>query len=88
MSAKDNDSTVVLTAPVEFAGKTYKELKLTKPKVKALRAIQLPDPPGPMDLSIAIAACIAGVDEGVIDELNSDDWTALKKKCDKIIPLG
>lgn len=77
-----------LTYPVEFAGKEYTEFKLAKPKVKVLRSIKLPEEPGVMDLSIAIAACVAGVDEGVIDELTSDDWFELKKRCDKLVPLG
>lgn len=64
--------TLNLSTPVEFAGTIYKQLVFQKLKAKHLLGIQK-ESTDPIEQSYFLAAASAGVDVGVIYELDLED---------------
>ncbi len=70
--ASPKQKTLVLVEPVEFAGTVYKQLVFQKLKAKHLLGIKQ-EHADPIEQSFQLAAASAGVDIGVIMELDLDD---------------
>jgi hypothetical protein len=71
--------TVKLNEPVEFAGQTYTQLILRKLKVKHMLEVSWEEGKSQIEQYAALAAASAGVDVGVIHELDLDDWNVIQE---------
>ncbi len=69
--------TLQLSEPVEFAGITYDKLTFQRLKAKHLLGINTGNVTDPVEQSYALAAASAGVDIGVIFELDLADVAAM-----------
>jgi hypothetical protein len=71
--------TYKLAEPVDFAGQQYTQLTFRKLKVKHMLEVNWEDAKSPMEQYASLAAASAGVDLGVIYELDMDDWNKVQE---------
>lgn len=64
-----------LSYPIEFAGSSISELKVRRPKGRDMRF--LPEGQAGVDKMFPFFALLAGVEEGVLDEMDAADLTRL-----------
>lgn len=64
-----------LAYPIEFAGSSISELKVRRPKGKDMR--WLPEGQAGVDKMFPFFALLAGVEEGVLDEMDAADLMKL-----------
>jgi hypothetical protein len=74
--------TLKLTEPVEFAGQTYTQLTFRKLKVKHMLEVNWDSMNNPIERYAALASASAGVDLGVIHELDMEDFDAVQAVLD------
>lgn len=75
MATHKKSSTLKLEYPIEFHGATIQELTVRRPKGKDMRF--LPSGEAGVDQMFPFFALLAGVDEQVIDEMDTGDLTRL-----------
>lgn len=79
--------TMTLSEPVEWAGTVYKQLTFQRLKAKHLLGIKS-DNADPIEQGYALAAASAGVDIGVIFELDLDDVYKMNEVLEDFFPAG
>jgi hypothetical protein len=80
--------TIKLIEPVEFAGQTYTQLTFRKLKVKHMLDIDWTEVKSPIAQFSAMAAASAGVDIGVIHELDMEDFVVIQELLEGFSPQG
>lgn len=71
--------TFKLSEPVVFAGQEYKELTFRKLKVKHLLNANIREDSNPVVVLAELMAASAGVDPGVIHEIDFDDFNKIQE---------
>lgn len=71
--------TFKLSEPIEFAGQQYKELSFRKLKVKHLLEVNLSEGANYAAIMADLMAASAGVDAGVIHEIDLDDFEKIQE---------
>lgn len=71
--------TVKLSEPVEWAGQTYTQLTMKKLKVKHMLEVDWSTKSNGIEQAATLAAASAGVDVGVIHELDMDDFATIQE---------
>jgi hypothetical protein len=81
MTAPKAPKTFRLSEPVSWEGKEITEITITKPKVKDLKRMnaELADIKDQLEQGIAMAATLSGLPVEVIEELDTDDFTAVSE---------
>jgi hypothetical protein len=73
--------TVSLSVPVTFEGRDIAEIRIAKPKVKDLKRMNaaLEGITDRLDQGIVMAAALTGYPVEMIEELDTDDFTAISE---------
>lgn len=81
MTAPKAPKTVRLSQPISWEGQEITEVTITKPKVKDLKRMnaQLADIDDQLEQGIAMAAALSGLPVEAIEELDTDDFTAVSE---------
>ena len=78
--------TFKLSEPVVFAGQEYKELTFKKLKVKHLLNMKISEDSNPAVILSELMAASAGVDAGVIHELDLEDFEKIQEMMGDFFP--
>ena len=81
MTPHDASRTVRLSGPIRWDGREITEVTIAKPKVKDLKRMdtQLAGIENKLDQGIAMAAALIGLPVAAIEELDTDDFTAISE---------
>jgi hypothetical protein len=90
MTAPKAHKTVRLSDPITWEGREITEIKLAKPRVKDLKRMQasLVGVEDRLDQGIAMAAALTGLPVEAIEELDTDDFTAISEVIADFFPKG
>lgn len=77
-----------LKHPVEYEGETIEFVSLRRPRVRDLRALEAKKGEGDIAQSIAMIAAVTGMPEGVVDEMDAEDYTILSERIADFFPRG
>ena len=80
--------TVRLAQPIRWEGREITEVAIAKPKVKDLKRMdaQLEGIENKLDQGIAMAAALIGLPVAAIEELDTDDFTAISEVISGFFP--
>ena len=82
---REKSKTIVLEFPVDFAGEHYPSLSIRRLKAKDFRMMDDIEGGGNAT-AIAMAALLCGVDEAIIDELDSVDYVRVQEAIADFFP--
>jgi hypothetical protein len=90
MTAPKAPKTVRLSEPLSWEGREIIEIKISKPKVKDLKRMQaaLDGVEDQLEQGIVMAATLTGLPAEAIEELDTDDFTALSGVIAGFFPKG
>jgi len=90
MSDRAKQKTVSLSAPVTFEGREITEIRIAKPKVKDLKRMNaaLDGITDRLDQGIVMASALTGYPVEMIEDLDTDDFTALSEVIADFFPKG
>jgi hypothetical protein len=90
MSDAVKRKTVSLSVPVTFEGREITEIRIAKPKVKDLKRMNaaLDGITDRLDQGIVMASALTGYPVEMIEELDTDDFTALSEVIADFFPKG
>lgn len=90
MTDAAQQKTVSLSVPVTFEGREITEIRITKPKVKDLKRMNaaLDGITDRLDQGIVMAAALTGYPVEMIEDLDTDDFTALSEVIADFFPKG
>ena len=82
--------TVSLSVPVTFEGREITEIRIAKPKVKDLKRMNaaLDGITDRLDQGIVMASALTGYPVEMIEDLDTDDFTALSEVIADFFPKG
>jgi len=90
MSDAAKQKTVSLSVPVTFEGREITEIRIAKPKVKDLKRMNaaLDGITDRLDQGIVMASALTGYPVEMIEDLDTDDFTALSEVIADFFPKG
>ena len=90
MSDAVKQKTVSLSVPVTFEGREITEIRIAKPKVKDLKRMNaaLDGITDRLDQGIVMASALTGYPVEMIEDLDTDDFTALSEVIADFFPKG
>ena len=86
----NNVKTVCLSQPIASNGKTVTEVRVRRPKVKDLRAMErdAENTPNQIDQGVAMAALLTELPVEIIDEMDAVDFAAVSEVIAGFLPPG
>ena len=83
-------SAITLSQPISWEGNTVTEVTVKKPKVKDLKAMQaaLDGVVDQLEQGIVMAATLTGLPRDAIEELDTEDFTAISEVIAGFFPRG
>lgn len=90
MTAPKAPKELKLSDPLEWEGKEITRLRIAKPKVKDLKRLNaaLENVEDKLEQGIVMAAILTGLPNEAIEELDTDDFTALSEAIADFFPQG